>query len=111
MWRAMPPALRSLSRDLVYFLTAQANPSGPFPVAIRPVTESVFRSTTAFAVRAHCNVGARSIRHGLFHRRSSTEEKTGASSRRVASLQYNSASSLARNKDSASGLALRIKES
>src|SRR5689334_19757928 len=30
-----------------YFRTAHASPSGPFPVAMRPVTARVLRSTTA----------------------------------------------------------------
>jgi hypothetical protein len=46
-WRAIARTLSSLPCDLVYFLAAHAIPSGPLPVEIRPVTEKVFRSTTA----------------------------------------------------------------
>jgi hypothetical protein len=48
-------ALRASCFDALattYFRTAQAKPSGPFPVAMRPVTVNVARLTTATLLSA-----------------------------------------------------------
>jgi hypothetical protein len=46
-WRTIANLKQFTMPIPVYFLTAQAIPSGPLPVSIFPVTDNVFKSMTA----------------------------------------------------------------